>query len=401
MADKAPVDVVVPSLGESISEATVGRWLKNAGDVVEADAILVELETEKVTQELKAPVSGVLKDIVAPSGSTVAIGAVLAHITPGAVASQPTTAATPPAPSPSTPPSTPQSISQSPAVRRLATETGIKPETVKGTGPGGRVTKGDMLVSSHPPAPIAQGTLSPTYSSTPSDASETRVPMSKLRQTIATRLKQAQETAAILTTFNDVDMSNIMALRAEYKASFEKKHGVKLGFMGFFVKACVAALQEQPIVNAQIEGTDVVYKNTINIGVAVGTEKGLVVPVIRGAEHLSLPEIEKAIGAYAVKARDGKLTVADLKDGTFTISNGGVYGSLLSTPILNAPQSAVLGMHRTEDRPVAHNGQVVIRPMMYLALSYDHRLIDGKEAVTFLAHIKGCLENPARLIVGV
>ncbi len=398
MAEKAPVDVAVPSLGESISEATVGRWLKNAGDFVTADAVLVELETEKVTQELKAPVAGILKDIVAPSGSTVAIGAVLAHITPQEGAAM--APSQPSVPQQTSGPSSPQSTPQSPAVRRLAVETGIKPETVAGTGPGGRVTKGDMLMASKPSASSAPAGT-PVYTGTSSEASETRVPMTKLRQTIATRLKQAQETAAMLTTFNDVDMSNIMALRTEYKTSFEKKHGIRLGFMGFFVKACIAALQDQPIVNAQIEGTDIVYKNSINMGVAVGTEKGLVVPVIRHAQHLSLPEIEKAIAAYAVKAREGKLTVEDLKDGTFTITNGGVYGSLLSTPILNTPQSAVLGMHRTEDRPVAINGQVVIRPMMYLALSYDHRLIDGKEAVTFLAQIKGYLENPARLVVGV
>jgi len=407
-------EIRVPTLGESVTEATIGRWFKKPGEAVKADEPLVELETDKVTLEVNAPSAGVLAEVAVNEGDTVEVGALLGSITEGAgdaVAKAaekpaekkeeaPKAEAPKPAPAAAAPGA---AADHGPAVRRIAEETGVSPAAVGGTGKDGRVTKGDMLAAvasgvSAPPAPSAPAQA--RAPSAPDDASrEERVRMTKLRQTIARRLKDAQQTAAMLTTFNDVDMSGVMALRSQYKDAFEKKHGVKLGFMGFFVKACVQALKELPAVNAEIDGTDIIYKNYYHVGVAVGTDKGLVVPVVRDADQLSVAGIEKTIGDFGKRARDGQLKIEEMQGGTFTISNGGVYGSLLSTPILNAPQSAILGMHRIEERPVARNGQVVIRPMMYLALSYDHRIIDGKEAVTFLVRVKENLEDPARLVL--
>jgi 2-oxoglutarate dehydrogenase E2 component (dihydrolipoamide succinyltransferase) len=409
-------EIRVPTLGESVTEATIGRWFKKPGDAVKADEPLLELETDKVTLEVNAPAAGVLAEISAKDGDTVGVGALLGSIgegsgaaaAPAAPKAEAPKAEAPKAAAPAAPAAAPAAASAAkdsgPAVARIAAESGIDPAQVAASGKDGRVTKGDML------AAIASGlTAAPAAApapvqvrapSAPDDASrEERVRMTKLRQTIARRLKEAQANAAMLTTFNDVDMSAVMALRNQYKDAFEKKHGVKLGFMGFFVKACVQALKEVPAVNAEIDGIDIVYKNYYHIGVAVGTEKGLVVPVVRDADHLSVAGIEKQIGEFGKRARDGKLSIEEMQGGTFTISNGGVYGSLLSTPILNAPQSAILGMHRIEERPVARNGQVVIRPMMYLAVSYDHRIIDGKEAVTFLVRVKENLEDPARLVL--
>ncbi|HXY89470.1 MAG TPA: 2-oxoglutarate dehydrogenase complex dihydrolipoyllysine-residue succinyltransferase [Xanthobacteraceae bacterium] len=404
-------EIRVPTLGESVTEATIGRWFKKAGEAVAADEPLVELETDKVTVEVPAPVAGVLSEIAAKDGDTVAVGALLGSIAEGAGAKAapkavPAKAAAPasaPAKSAAAVPA-PKKISgdgpQAPAVRRLAAETGVDPAAVAGSGKDGRVTKGDMLaaIAAAPIAPSA-----PALARAPSPAAdaarEERVRMTKLRQTIARRLKDAQNTAAMLTTFNDVDMSAVMNMRAHYKDTFEKKHGVKLGFMGFFVKACIQALKEIPAVNAEVDGADLVYKNYYHIGVAVGTERGLVVPVVRDADQLSIAEIEKKIADFGRRAREGQLGIDEMQGGTFTISNGGIYGSLLSTPILNAPQSGILGMHRIEDRPVALKGQVVIRPMMYLALSYDHRIVDGREAVTFLVRVKESLEDPARLVL--
>jgi 2-oxoglutarate dehydrogenase E2 component (dihydrolipoamide succinyltransferase) len=399
------VEIRVPTLGESVTEATIGRWFKKPGEAVAADEPLVELETDKVTVEVPAPASGVLDAIAAKDGQTVAVGALLGSITEGAgakPAAKPAQAAAPKAAAPAAKPAAkPADGPLSPAVRKLAAETGVDPGSLSGSGPAGRVTKGDMLAavataapSARPAAPVARA---PTA---PSDAPrEERVRMTRLRQTIAHRLKEAQNTAAMLTTFNDVDMSAVMHLRAEYKESFEKKHGVKLGFMGLFVKACVQALHDVPAVNAEIDGTDLVYKNYYHIGVAVGTDKGLVVPVVRDADKLSLADIEKTIADLGRRARDGQLAIEDLQGGTFTISNGGIYGSLMSTPILNAPQSGILGMHRIEERAVVRDHQIVIRPMMYLALSYDHRIVDGREAVTFLVRVKENIEDPARLVL--
>jgi 2-oxoglutarate dehydrogenase E2 component (dihydrolipoamide succinyltransferase) len=422
-------EIRVPTLGESVSEATIGRWFKKPGDTVKADEPLVELETDKVTLEVNAPASGQLGDIVAKDGETVEPGALLGSIVEGG-ASAGNGAAAPKAEAPkeapkaaaapaNTSPAKSSSASygahgdaapkghsagdNGPAVARLAHESGVDPSSVKGSGKDGRVTKGDMLsaissgASAPAPAPAPQVARAP---SAPDDASrEERVRMTKLRQTIARRLKDAQNTAAMLTTFNDVDMGAVMALRQQYKDVFEKKHGAKLGFMGFFTKAVIGALKDVPAVNAEIDGQDIVYKNYYHVGIAVGTDKGLVVPVVRDADQLSISGIEKAITGFGRKARDGKLSIEDMQGGTFTITNGGIYGSLMSTPILNAPQSGILGMHRIEERPVVRNGKIEARPMMYLALSYDHRIVDGKEAVTFLVRVKEALEDPARLVL--
>jgi len=420
-------EIRVPALGESVVEATVGQWFKEAGDAVSADEPLVELETDKVTVEVPAPASGVLSDIKVNSGDTVAVGALLGAITDGDGKAKPAKAPAKEAkpkeapkaeakPAPAVEVKTlerePQvreeiaaeEMPPSPAARKLLAERGLKPGDVKGSGRRGQVLKGDvtaqaaeaLLLRERKPKPPA----APRAPITSSDeAREERVRMTRLRQTIAKRLKEAQDNAAMLTTFNDVDMSAIMKMRKDYREAFEKKHGVKLGFMGFFVKACVQALKDIPAVNAEIDGDDIVYKNYYHVGVAVGTERGLVVPVLRDADQMSLAEIEAAIADFGARARDGKLALEDMQGGTFTISNGGIYGSLLSTPILNAPQSGILGMHRIEERAVVRDGQIVARPMMYLALSYDHRLVDGKEAVTFLVNVKESLENPARLVL--
>jgi 2-oxoglutarate dehydrogenase E2 component (dihydrolipoamide succinyltransferase) len=406
-------EIRVPTLGESVTEATIGKWFKKPGDTIAADEPLVELETDKVTVEVPAPSAGVLGEITVQEGETVEVGALLGSIDAGAgggsaPAAKPAEAKAE-APKASAPAekvsdkSAPADAGQAPSVRKLGAESGVDPTGVAGSGKDGRVTKGDMLAAiatggSAPKAPAAPS--APRAASAPDDASrEERVRMTKLRQTIARRLKEAQDTAAMLTTFNDVDMSAVMDLRKTYKDVFEKKHGVKLGFMGFFVKAVISALKDVPAVNAEIDGTDLIYKNYYHVGVAVGTEKGLVVPVVRDADLLSVAGVEKAIGGFGRKARDGQLKLEDMQGGTFTISNGGVYGSLMSTPILNAPQSGILGMHRIEERPVVKNGQIVIRPMMYLALSYDHRIVDGKEAVTFLVRVKEAIEDPARLVM--
>jgi 2-oxoglutarate dehydrogenase E2 component (dihydrolipoamide succinyltransferase) len=418
-------EIRVPTLGESVTEATIGKWFKKPGDAVKADEPLVELETDKVTLEVNAPSAGVLGEITAREGETVGVNALLGMISagaPGAAVAQAAgsagastgkeavkqtadVAGAPeirPAPQAASAGSAKASDS-GPAVARLAAESGVNPASVPATGKDGRVTKGDMLgVIANPPAAAAAPApqAAPRAASPADDASrEERVKMTKLRQTIARRLKEAQNSAAMLTTFNEVDMTNVMSLRNQYKDLFEKKHGVKLGFMGFFVKACVQALKEIPAVNAEIDGTDIIYKNYYHIGVAVGTEKGLVVPVVRDADELSIAGVEKQIGVFGRKARDGQLTIGEMQGGTFTISNGGVYGSLMSTPILNAPQSAILGMHKIQERPMVVGGQIVIRPMMYLAVSYDHRIIDGKEAVTFLVRVKEGLEDPARLVM--
>ncbi|WP_293806015.1 2-oxoglutarate dehydrogenase complex dihydrolipoyllysine-residue succinyltransferase [uncultured Bosea sp.] len=402
-------EIRVPTLGESVSEATIGKWFKKPGEAVKADEPLVELETDKVTLEVNAPAAGVLGEIVAKEGETVGVNALLGSIAEGGAAAAPApkaevkpAAAAPAAEAPKA--AATKAADSGPAVSRLAAESGVDPANVSASGKDGRVTKGDMLAAiatggaaapAAAPAPIAV-----RAPSAPDDgAREERVKMTKLRQTIARRLKEAQSNAAMLTTFNEVDMSGVMALRNQYKDVFEKKHGVKLGFMGFFVKACVQALKEIPAVNAEIDGTDIIYKNYYHIGVAVGTEKGLVVPVVRDADELSIAGVEKKIGEFGRKARDGKLSIEEMQGGTFTISNGGVYGSLMSTPILNAPQSAILGMHKIQERPVVVGGKIEIRPMMYLAVSYDHRIIDGKEAVTFLVRIKEGLEDPARLVL--
>jgi 2-oxoglutarate dehydrogenase E2 component (dihydrolipoamide succinyltransferase) len=457
-------EIRVPTLGESITEATVGKWFKQAGDAVTADEPLVELETEKVTVEVPAPASGVLSAIMVKEGDTVAVGALLGAIGEGDGKAKPAPApvkteaaaeaASQPAPAPAKPPEPPKvqpaalerepspreevsdsnngngngktvsAMPPSPAARKYLAEAGIPQASVVGSGRRGQVLKQDVFAVPTPeaaapaaaPAPSGQAAgaaaallarapapkapPAPRPPITPQDETrEERVRMTRLRQTIAKRLKEAQDTAAMLTTFNDVDMSAVMQLRREYREAFEKKHGVKLGLMGFFVKACVQALKDIPAVNAEIDGTDIIYKNYYHIGVAVGTERGLVVPVLRDADRLSLAEIETAIADFGVRARSGKLSLEDLQGGTFTISNGGVYGSLLSTPILNAPQSGILGMHRIEERAVVRDGAIVARPMMYLALSYDHRLVDGREAVTFLVHVKEALEDPKRLVV--
>jgi 2-oxoglutarate dehydrogenase E2 component (dihydrolipoamide succinyltransferase) len=411
-------DIRVPTLGESISEATVGKWFKKAGESVQADEPLVELETDKVTLEVNAPNSGVLSEIAAETGQTVAIGALLGQLSGGAAAAPVEAAAQAPAAktAPALVPST--AMPPAPAAAKMAAEGKIDLASVAGSGKRGQVLKGDVIAAAaaagapspavapapvQAPAPIPASAPAPVpaaRTTTPDDsAREERVRMTKLRQTIARRLKDAQNNAAMLTTFNEVDMSEVMALRARYKDAFEKKHGAKLGFMGFFVKACVQALRDIPAVNAEIDGADLVYKNYYHIGIAVGTDKGLIVPVVRDAEKLSIAEIEKAIAAMGKRARDGQLKLEELQGGTFTITNGGIYGSLMSTPILNAPQSGILGMHKIQDRPIALGGKVEIRPMMYLALSYDHRIVDGREAVTFLVRVKEALEDPARLVL--
>ncbi|MBD2747747.1 2-oxoglutarate dehydrogenase complex dihydrolipoyllysine-residue succinyltransferase [Microvirga sp. BT688] len=406
-------EIRVPTLGESVSEATIGRWFKKPGDPVKADEPVLELETDKVTLEVNAPASGTLGDIIAKDGETVSPGAVLGSIVDGGAAASPAApAAAPKAEAPKAAPAAAPAPATAapgaaqdhgPAVARLAAESGVSPANVGGTGKDGRVTKGDMLAAIATGGAQASAPAAPVQvraPSAPSDAErEERVKMTKLRQTIARRLKDAQNTAAMLTTFNDVDMNAVMNLRSQYKDVFEKKHGTKLGFMGFFTKAVIQALKDVPAVNAEIDGQDLVYKNYYHIGIAVGTEKGLVVPVVRDADDLSVAGIEKKITDFGKRARDGKLSIDEMQGGTFTITNGGIYGSLMSTPILNAPQSGILGMHRIEDRPVVRGGQVVVRPMMYLALSYDHRIVDGKEAVTFLVRVKEALEDPARLVL--
>ena len=414
-------EIRVPALGESVTEATIGKWFKKPGDPVAVDEPLVELETDKVTIEVPAPAAGVLGDIAAKDGETVAVGALLGQIREGAGAPEktappplgrPDRGTAPAAPSAEEAPrpqtgAKPAGVAPlAPSVRKLAAETGIDVSTVPGSGKDGRVTKGDMMAAieraASAPTPVAQTAAAvQVRAPSPADdaAREERVKMTRLRATIARRLKEAQNTAAMLTTFNEVDMSAVMHLRNQYKDLFEKTHGVKLGFMGFFVKACVRALKDIPAVNGEIDGSDIIYKNYYHIGVAVGTEKGLVVPVVRDCDQKSLAQIEKDIADFGRRARDGTLKIEEMQGGTFTISNGGVYGSLMSTPILNAPQSGILGMHKIEERPVAVAGKVEIRPMMYFALSYDHRLVDGREAVTFLVRVKEILEDPARLVV--
>ena len=394
-------EIKVPALGESVTEATVAKWLKNVGDAVARDEPLVELETDKVTLEVNATAAGTLGEIVAAAGATVAVGGVLGSITEGAAgaaAAKPALKPAAAAPAPAVRPAA--AAPQSPAVRKMLEETRADPSKIAGTGKDGRLTKGDVIqaVEAKPAAPAA-----PAAPHKPRELGqrEERVRMTRLRKRIAERLKQAQNTAAMLTTFNEVDMTQVMALRDSYKEAFEKRHGVKLGFMSFFVKACLAGLKELPAVNAEIDGDDIIYKNHYDISVAVGTEQGLVVPVVRDADQMGFAEIEKTINALGKKARDGKLSIEDLTGGTFTISNGGVYGSLLSTPILNPPQSAILGMHKIQPRPMAIGGKVEVRPMMYLALSYDHRIIDGREAVTYLVRVKEAIEDPQRLLIEV
>jgi 2-oxoglutarate dehydrogenase E2 component (dihydrolipoamide succinyltransferase) len=394
------IDVMVPTLGESVSEATVSTWFKKPGDTVAQDEMLCELETDKVSVEVPSPAAGVLVEIIAAEGATVAANARLAVIsTETAVAVAAPAAA--PAPAPVAPPASKRDVEDAPAAKKAMAEAGISRDAVTGTGRDGRVMKDDVaraVAATAAPAPAAPPI---PRAPIPADdvAREERVKMTRLRQTIARRLKDAQNTAAMLTTYNEVDMSAIMAIRTEYKDLFEKKHGVKLGFMSFFVKACCHALKEVPEVNAEIDGTDVVYKNYVHMGVAVGTPSGLVVPVVRDADQMSFAAIEQKINELGLRARDGKLSMAEMQGGSFTISNGGVYGSLMSSPILNPPQSGILGMHKIQDRPVAIAGQVVIRPMMYLALSYDHRVVDGKGAVTFLVRVKEALEDPRRLLM--
>ncbi|SNR85329.1 MULTISPECIES: 2-oxoglutarate dehydrogenase complex dihydrolipoyllysine-residue succinyltransferase [unclassified Azospirillum] len=402
-------EIKVPTLGESVTEATVARWLKKVGDTVQVDEALVELETDKVTLEVNAAAAGTLTEIVAGEGANVAVGALLGTISEGGAAAAPKpAAAAAPAPAPVATPAPVAAAAAAgvmPAARKVAEDNGVDPTTLAGTGKDGRVTKGDVIqhleTPKAAPAPApAPKAAAPSGPRSKADLEE-RVRMSRLRQRIAERLKEAQNTAAMLTTFNEVDMTNVIAMRNQLKDAFEKKHGVKLGFMSFFVKACLVALKELPAVNAEIDGTDLVYKNYYDIGVAVGTPQGLVVPVVRDADKLSFAGVEKTIGELGKKARDGKLSMEDLSGGTFTISNGGVYGSLMSTPILNTPQSGILGMHKTMDRAVVVNGKVEVRPMMYLALSYDHRIIDGREAVTFLVRVKECIENPERILLDV
>ncbi|WP_428643859.1 2-oxoglutarate dehydrogenase complex dihydrolipoyllysine-residue succinyltransferase [Roseibium sp.] len=402
-AKAALVDVVTPSAGESVTEAEVGEWSVKVGDTVKADDTLVELETDKAAQEVPAPVAGTVVKIAAETGTTVEPGVLLCQIDPSgeAVAAAPASAAEP---APAAPVASSSSMPPAPSAAKMMAESNLSADQVAGSGKRGQVLKGDVInaiasgataaTAAPAPTPVARG---PVVAE--DEVREERVRMTKLRQTIARRLKDAQNTAAMLTTYNEVDMGPVMELRKQYKDLFEKKHGVKLGFMGFFTKAVTHALKEIPAVNAEIDGTDIIYKNFCHVGVAVGTDKGLVVPVVRDADQMSIAEIEKEIGNLGRKARDGKLGMADMTGGTFTISNGGVYGSLMSSPILNAPQSGILGMHKIQERPMAVNGQVVIRPMMYLALSYDHRIVDGKEAVTFLVRVKESLEDPQRLVL--
>ncbi len=421
-------EIRVPALGESVSEATIGQWYKKPGDAVSADEPLVELETDKVALEVNAPSAGVLESIVAETGTTVEVGALIASLSGEGAAPAPAKEAEPEAESASTAPAENGETPPSPAAEKLLAETGLKPGDVKGTGKHGQILKEDVLKAAESapaksedaptksePAPseakvadVAKAFDAPTpapasapRAPTPADDAgrEERVKMTRLRLTIARRLKDAQNTAAMLTTFNEVDMKPVMDLRSQYKDLFEKKHGVKLGFMGFFTKAVTHALKDIPAVNAEIDGDELIYKHFAHIGVAVGTPKGLVVPVVRNADQMSIAEIETEIGRLGKLARDGALSMADMQGGTFTISNGGVYGSLMSTPILNAPQSGILGMHKIQERPMVVKGEIVIRPMMYLALSYDHRIVDGKEAVTFLVRVKESLEDPQRLVL--
>ena len=408
-------EIRVPTLGESVTEATIGKWFKKAGDFVAVDEPLVELETDKVTIEVPASAAGVLADVAVKEGDTVAVGALLGAIKEGAGAApskspeksaEPAAQAAPATPKPAPAAAAATAMPLAPSVRKIAAETGIDASAVPGSGKDGRVTKGDMLAAieraAAQPTPVSAPAASvQVRAPSPADdaAREERVRMTRLRQTIARRLKDAQNTAAMLTTFNEVDMTHVMALRAQYRELFEKKHGVKLGFMGFFVRACVQALKEIPAVNAEIDGTDIVYKNYYHIGIAVGTERGLVVPVIRDCDMKSIAEIEKAIADFGRRARDGALKIDELQGGTFSITNGGIYGSLMSTPILNAPQSGILGMHKIQERPMVVGGKIEARPMMYLALSYDHRIVDGREAVTFLVRVKELLEEPARLVL--
>ena len=415
------IEITVPVLGESVVEATIARWMKKSGDEVAADEPVVELETDKVTLEVPAPVNGTLTDIVAQEGASVEVGALLAMMEEGAAPAKTAEPAKQEAPAPSAPaaaapsaapapvasaaPATNQTLS--PAVRRLVEENNLNPAAIPATGKDGRLTKGDVQdaiakgIGKAAPAVSAPSAASAPVAPRKYDVREERVPMSRLRRMIAQRLKEAQNNAAMLTTFNEVDMTELMKLRSEYKEDFEKNHGARLGFMGMFVKASITALREYPAVNAEIHGTDIIYKNFYNVGVAVGTPQGLVVPVLKDAQDMSLSDIEKTITDFGMRARDGKLGPADMMNGTFTISNGGVYGSLMSTPIINPPQSAILGMHKIQKRPVAIGDKVEIRPMMYLALSYDHRIIDGREAVSFLVRIKESIEDPRRLLLGV
>src|SRR5262245_19471104 len=425
-------EIRVPTLGESVTEATIGRWFKQPGEKVAVDEPVVELETDKVTIEVPAPAAGVLSDIAAKDGSTVAVGALLGRIEEGAAGASPTTKPSEKAPAakpvgagpeqprpraPEAPPPAaparaeraggpPADVPRAPSVRKLSAESAIDAATVPGSGRDGRVTKGDMLAAieraAAQPTPVPQPAAAvQVRAPSPADdaAREERVKMTRLRATIARRLKDAQNTAAMLTTFNEVDMSEVMQLRAQYRDLFEKKHSVKLGCMGFFVRACVQALKEIPAVNAEIDGTDIFYKNYYHIGIAVGTEKGLVVPVVRDCDQKSLAQIEKEIADFGRRARDGALKIEEMQGGTFTITNGGIYGSLMSTPILNAPQSGILGMHKIQERPAVVDGKIEARPMMYLALSYDHRIVDGREAVTFLVRVKDVLEDPQRLVL--
>ena len=411
------IEIIVPTLGASVTEAIVAKWFKSAGDGVTQDEVIVELETDKVNLEVTAETSGVLSEILVGVDENVDVGAVLGRIEEGEApaAAEPKAEAAPeakaangaadPAPVAAT-----TAAPQSPAVRKLAADTGIDPAKINGTGKKGRVTKGDLLAVIEGAVPAA---ATPSPQPTPAPAAavpmeapaagerERREPMSRMRKRIAERLKAAQNTAAMLTTFNEVDMTNVMAVRAQYKESFEKKYGIKLGFMSFFVKAAAVALREQPAVNAEIDGTDIIYKDYFNIGVAVGAPSGLVVPVLRDADAMSFAQVEGTISEFGVKAREGKLSLADMTGGTFTISNGGIFGSLLSTPILNAPQSAILGMHAIQKRPMVVGDAIEARPMMYLALSYDHRIIDGREAVTFLVRIKQCIEDPQRILLDI
>jgi len=410
-------EIRVPTLGESVSEATVGTWFKKVGDVVKIDEPLVELETDKVTIEVPSPIAGTLSEIVAQAGETVGLNALLGQIAAGGAAAAPAAAAPakaePAAPAAAAPaasvsapaaPAAPTSMPPAPAAAKMMTENNVSADQVDGSGKRGQVLKGDVIAAVakglSAPAAAEPAKAAPRAPTSVEDAPrEERVKMTRLRQTIARRLKDAQNTAAMLTTYNEVDMTAVMALRTKYKDIFEKKHGVKLGFMGFFTKAVTHALKELPAVNAEIDGTDIIYKNYCHVGMAVGTDKGLVVPVIRDADQMTVAEIEKDLGRLAKAARDGTLSMADMQGGTFTITNGGVYGSLMSSPILNAPQSGILGMHKIQERPVVVGGQIVIRPMMYLALSYDHRMVDGKEAVTFLVRVKESLEDPERLVL--
>ena len=394
-------EIRVPTLGESVTEATIGQWFKKPGDAISADEPLVELETDKVTVEVPAPAAGVMGEILVQEGDTVEVGALLGTVAEGdGAAPAAPAAAEKPAQAKAEPAGGTAAVDAAPSAAKMLAENDMTADQVQGSGKRGQVLKGDVLEALEKGAKAPASAPAARAPSSAEDAPrEERVKMTRLRQTIARRLKDAQDTAAMLTTFNEVDMSAVMDLRKRYKELFEKKHGVKLGFMGFFTKAVCHALKEVPAVNAEIDGTDIVYKNFCHVGVAVGTDKGLVVPVVRNADAMTIAEVEKDIARLGGLARDGQLSMADMQGGTFTISNGGVYGSLMSTPILNAPQSGILGMHKIQERPMAVNGEVKIRPMMYLALSYDHRIVDGKEAVTFLVRVKDSLEDPERLVL--